>query len=179
MNKNQRIIISILTVVLPTLLLMAGCINVKFATPQPDKGRTLKKIPKIFTGTYADTTFTLTLSPDTLYFEKQALVITRTNPDENEVQLRFYSPYYFAVFKDSVYYNIFMANFYDNKLAIYMINSDKRTIALLNRVVKVDTINSEKGWYLIDPSLCEFDEILEWDIWEPAAVLTKTKNDKK
>ncbi|MCF8357135.1 MAG: hypothetical protein K9H26_00145 [Prolixibacteraceae bacterium] len=66
-----------------------------------------------------------------------------------------------------------------DKMAIYTLNNEQRTLNLLKRIVKVDTIDGETDQYLIDPSHGEFDEILEWDLWKPAAVLTKKKNDNK
>ncbi len=178
MNK-VKLNISKYTSILLIIFLLAGCSSVRFASPQPEKGRALKKIPKSFRGTYADSIFTLKLSADTLFFEKQAFPITRDDPVDKQVQLRFYNPNYFAVFKDSLWYDIFMVNFYENKMAIYTLNSEQRTLNLLKRIVKVDTIDGETDQYMIDPSHREFDEILEWDLWKPAAVLTKKKNNNE
>jgi hypothetical protein len=66
-----------------------------------------------------------------------------------------------------------MANFYENKLAIYMLNADERSIDILNRFVSVDTLNAKEEHYLINPGKKEFDQLVDNDLFNVVSVLEK------
>jgi hypothetical protein len=69
-----------------------------------------------------------------------------------------------------------MGCFYDDKLAVYMLNPDERSVGILSRFVQVDTIDAGKEHYLISPSKQEFDALVDNGIFDVVGVFKKEIN---
>lgn len=155
------------------LLLTSACGQVYFTEPNPQRGVKLKTFPEEIQGTYADSTLQIVITSDSISIFDEKYKLTKNDEGEHEVNVRFYQNKYFASIKDSAYYSVFMGNFYDNKLAVYMLNADDRSINILSHFVKIDTLNAAKEHYLINPSKNEFDAIINNELFDVVGVLEK------
>lgn len=158
-----------------SVFVMFACEQVYFATPQPMKGTKIKSFISEVQGSYADSTLDITVLKDALVIAHDTFELTTQTPVDGQVSVRFYKNYYFASIPDSNFFSVYMANFYDNKLAIYMLNADARSIEILNRFVLVDTLNAKEGHYLINPSKKEFDLLVDYDLFNVVSVLEKNE----
>lgn len=155
------------------VLILLACEQVYFATPQPLKGTKIKSFISEIQGSYADSTLDVTVLKDALVIAHDTFVLTTQTPIEGQVSVRFHKNFYFISIPDSVFFSVYMANIYDNKLAVFMLNADERSINILNRIVSVDTLNAEKNHFLINPSKKEFDMLIDYDMFNVVSVLEK------
>lgn len=124
-------------------------------------------------GEYSDSTLDVKVFRDSIVVNSDKFLLTTQSPDSNEFLIKNYRDFYFATFKEKLYYDVYMASFYEDKLALYMINGDERSINTLKRVVEVDTIDIKEEVYLINPTKKEFNDILEWELFELISILKK------
>lgn len=155
------------------LLLSSACGQVYFTEPSPQRGVKLKSFPESIQGTYTDSTLQIVITSDSIRVFDEKYKLTKNDAGTGEVNVRFYQNMYFASFKDSLYYSVYMGSFYDNKLAVYMLNADERSINILSRFVEIDTLDVEKEHYLINPSKTEFDAIINNELFDVVEVLEK------
>ena len=161
--------------VLVSIFLFFGCARVYFANPQPLKGTTVKSFVKDIRGIYADSILTVEIQADELIVNGDRYRLSKDEPSEAEVLVKYYNDFYFASFSDSAYFLVFMGKFYENKLAVYMLNADQRSVDILNRFVKVDTPDAAQKSYLIDPSKKEFSAVIESGLFDVVSVMTKVE----
>lgn len=154
---------------------LSACAQVYFSTPQPQKGSTVKTFLEELTGVYADSILDITIDSDAISISGDRFEMTRKTPGDHQVLVKYYRDFYFASFKDSTFYSVFMGKFYDDKLAVYMLNGDELSLNRLNRLIKVDTIDAESNHYLVNPSKKEFDNLLDYEMFEVVSVLQKIK----
>jgi len=161
------------TVYILIVLFISACGQVYFSEPNPQRGVRVKSIPEELQGVYADSAFQIKIEEDWINVMGEPYSITKRNAAADEVTIRYYKNRYFVSFKDSIYYSVFMGHFYDDKLAVYMLNPDARSVGILSRFVNVDTINAENEYYLISPSKREFDAIIDNEVFDVFGVFTK------
>ena len=154
-------------------LFFFSCSQVYFLTPQPLKGTSIKSFMPDVQGEYSDSIIDITILKNEIIIWGERYQMTSKNPVGNEVLVKYYKDFYFASFNDSGYFSVLMGKFYENKLAVYMLNADEYSISNLKRLINVDKLNNEIGGYLIDPSKKEFDEIIDYDFFEVVNVLQK------
>lgn len=155
-------------------LLFTACAQVYFATPQPQKGTTVRSFLDELHGVYSDSNYIVEILKNEMLVSGDRYRLTTKTPLDNEVMIKFYKNFYFASFYDTLHYTVFMGRFYDNKLAVYMLNADSRSIEILNRYVVVDTINAEDNTYFINPSKKEFDQMIDDELFDVVCVLEKS-----
>lgn len=154
-------------------IFLTGCAQVYFASPQPQKGITVKSFIDDIQGTYSDSLLCVVIEKQELVIEGDRYKLTSGLPAKHELLVKYYNDFYFASFKEADYYVVFMAKFYNNKMAIYLLNADQRSISVLSRFIKVDTLNTEKKSYLVDPTKKEFSSMVENGAFEVMRVLEK------
>jgi len=155
------------------LLLTSSCATVYFTTPQPQKGLVIKSFISDIQGNYADSLLNVSILKNKIIVNGEQFNLVASEPAKNEVVVKFYSNFYFASFRDSVYYSVFMAKFYENKLAVYMLNADARSIDVIKRFVPVQTLDAEKKEFLINATKKEFDQLIDNEIFQSFSVMTK------
>ncbi len=159
---------------IPLLLIaLTSCAKVYFKTPQPLNGKLVKTFSKDVIGEYADSTLDVVVLKDSIKINGEFYSLSSEIIDSTQVIVKFYKDFYFATFKESKYYDVYMANFYEDKLALYMLNGDSRSISYLSRIVDVDTLNAEDEQYIINPTKREFNDIVDWELFELISVLKK------
>lgn len=159
--------------VLGLIFLFSGCAQLYFTKPQPQKGITIKSFIDDIQGVYSDSTIDVEIFKNEIIVADEKYLLTTKTLGKNEVLIKYYKDFYFASFKDSSYYSVFMCKFYDNKLAIYMLNPDPQSINSLKKFIDVKTLNEEKKWYVIEPSKKEFDLIFHNEMFDVVNVLEK------
>ncbi len=159
--------------VIASVFLLSACAQVFFTSPQPSRGVAIRSFPDAQLGIYSDSTLNVTLLKNKIIIEGDEYVLTTRNPLENEVLVKFYKNFYFASFLEEGYYQVFMAGFFDEKLAVYMLNADAYSIEVLNKFVAVDTLNTETETYLIDASRRQFDAIIDNELFDVIGVLSR------
>jgi hypothetical protein len=155
------------------LLLGSACGQVYFSEPNPQRGVRVKSISEELQGVYTDSVFRIEISENRINVMGETYDITKKNAAADEVTIRYYKNSYFVSFKDSLYYSVFMGRFYDDKLAVYMLNPDERSVSILSRFVQVDTIDAQKEHYLISPSKQEFDALVDNQVFDVLGVFEK------
>jgi hypothetical protein len=155
------------------LVLITACGQVYFSEPNPQRGVRVKSFSEKLQGVYADSIFQIEIGKDSINVMGEPYKITKKDAAADEVTIRYYKSNYFVSFKDSLYYSVFMARFYDDKLAVYMLNPDERSVEVLSRLVKVDTIDAQKDHYLISPSKQEFDALVDNEVFDVMGVFEK------
>lgn len=158
------------------LLFFSSCGQVYFSEPNPQRGVRVKSMSEELQGVYADSAFQIKIYEDWINVMGETYNITKKNAADDEVTIRYYKDRYFVSFKDSIYYSVYMGCFYDNKLAVYMLNPDERSVGILSRFVQVDTIDAGKEHYLISPSKQEFDALVDNGIFDVVGVFKKEIN---
>lgn len=153
--------------------LLGSCTQVYFLNPQPQKGTIVKSFINEIQGNYTDSILSVEIGKQELIVDGEHYKLTDGLLAENEVLVKYYKDFYFANFKDSLHYTVFMAKFYDQKLAVYMLSPDQRSINVLGRFVKVEPLDREMKTYLIDPSKKEFEALFENGVFEVVNVLMK------
>jgi hypothetical protein len=156
-----------------SVFILLACEQVYFATPQPLKGTKIKSFISEIQGNYVDSTLDVSVLNDALVIAHDTFHLTTQTPVEGQVSVRFHKNFYFVSIPDSSFFSVYMANFYENKLAIYMLNADERSIDILNRFVSVDTLNAKEEHYLINPGKKEFDQLVDNDLFNVVSVLEK------
>ncbi len=166
----KRLFIPLLLLVLTT-----SCAQVYFSLPQPANGKIVKAFDKEIQGFYADSILDVKVSSDSIWINNQSFKLTSEMPGKDQALVKFYKDFYFVSLCDSIYFTVFMASFYEDKLAIYMLNPDQRSIENLKRVVDVKTLDDGKVSYLIAPSKKEFNDIIDWELFDLVCILKKQK----
>ena len=157
------------------LLLISSCATVYFATPQPSKGVVVKSFLKELQGHYADSLLDVVLLKNELMVNGEKYQLVPSIKGKSDVLVKYYKDYYFASFKDTTYYSVFMAKFFDDKLSVYMLNPDARSLEVVKRFVPVQTLDAEDKNYLIDASAKVFDQLIDNDAFDVITVLDKLK----
>jgi hypothetical protein len=155
------------------VLLVSSCATVYFTNPQPSKGVVVKSFLKEVQGHYADSLLDITLLKNELVVNGEKYRMVSSIKEKSEVLVKYYKDYYFASFKDSTYYSVFMGKFFDNQLSVYMLNPDARSLEVMKRFVPVQTLDAEDREYLIDASAKAFDQLIDNDVFDVVSVLKK------
>lgn len=158
-----------------SFLLLLSCDQVYVKSPQPVKGFKIKSFIDDLHGVYADSTLTVSIEKSRIVIDETSYELTRKDPGENEVLVKFYKEFYFANFRDSTYFTLFAGKFYDNKLAVFMMNADEFSLNRMKDLVEVEKLDGD-GDYLIDPTASEFDKLLESSFFDVVAILDKEEN---
>jgi hypothetical protein len=153
--------------------ILAACSQVFFAQPQPTRGVVVRSFPDNLLGEYSDSVLDVSILTNAIHVGSDKYELTKGIPDDNQVIVRYYKNFYFASFHDEEYYQVFMGSFYDSKLAVYMLNADEHSIDIIGKIVEVDTICSENGTFLIDPSRRQFDALIENELFDVLGVLER------
>jgi hypothetical protein len=166
---NMRVFYS---VVIFLFVVLTGCDRVVFDEPQPVKGRVLSTIPKMYLGVYQSSNLHLELKKDAIVVNGLSFALSRELPTEGTTQLRFYDNLYFANVGDSTGYSVFMAQFFDDKLAVYMLNPDGRSLSRIKRVAQVSTLETSKPKrHKILLSKNNFFELVDSEMFDVVSVL--------
>jgi hypothetical protein len=155
------------------VLLLSACSQVYFATPQPQKGFVVKSFIESIQGVYADSLIEVEILKNEVLISGYRFRLTNQDPCEDEVLVRFYNDAYFASLRDSLWFTVFMVRFDQDKMAIYMPGADAHSVSRMKHHVEVETIDSIKGFYLIDPTIKEFEKLMENEAFELAKLLLK------
>jgi hypothetical protein len=156
------------------LFILGACSQVYFNAPQPEKGKPMGSFPRFMEATYSNDILEVELKDDAIFVNGVRLQLTKELPGKGEVQLRFSNNLYFANFSDSIYFSVFMAQFYDDKLVLYMLSPDERSVNVLKRYIALEQIQvHSKKSHLITPVKKEFANLVDLDLFESFAVLTK------
>lgn len=155
------------------LIVLTSCEKVYFKTPQPANGKLVKAFSKDLIGEYADSTLDVAVFKDSIKVNGEYFGLSSEIIDSSQVIVKYYKDFYFATFKEGQCYDVYMANFYEDKLALYMLNGDSRSVSNLSRIVDVDTLNAEDKQYIINPTKREFNDIVDWELFELISVLKK------
>lgn len=155
------------------ILITTSCAHVYFSEPQPQKGMVIKSFIEGVQGVYRDSTLDVEVLKNELVVSGEHYHLTAKLPGENEVMVKFYKDFYFASFKDSSYYSVLMGKFYENKLAIYMLNADEMSVNRLRKLVDVSLVDTVNKGYLMQPSKKQFDDLIDYDMFEVVNVLKK------
>jgi len=166
--------VKVLKISLLTFLL-SSCAQVFFAEPQPQKGIVIKNFMQDVVGIYADTTLEVEVFKTGLKIADENYTLSPKSPLKSEVYVKFYRGFYFANFLDSIHYSVYMAKFYDDKLALYMLNADKMSIEKIQKITAVSVLDSANQTYLVNPTKKEFDTLLDYENFDVIGVLTKQK----
>lgn len=154
-------------------LVFTSCAQVLFNAPQPQKGMVIKSFIDDVQGVYSDSALQVEIGKKQLKIGGETYDLVSKDPSDNQVLVKFYNEFYFASFRDSVYYSVYMARFYDNKLALYMMGADGLSISRIRRLIPVDEIDSINKTYLVSPSKKQFDDLLDYEMFEVIDVLEK------
>lgn len=157
------------------LVLTTSCGQVYFSSPQPANGKIVKAFDKEIQGLYSDSILDVKVTSDSIRINNQSFKLTSDMPGKDQALVKLYKDFYFVSLSDSIYFTVFMASFYEDKLAIYMLNPDQRSIETLKRVVDVKTLDEGKASYLITPSKKEFNDIIDWELFDLVCILKKQK----
>ncbi|MBN2807534.1 MAG: hypothetical protein JXR22_12825 [Prolixibacteraceae bacterium] len=155
------------------VLFLTACSQVYFATPQPRKGFVVKSFLENIQGVYADTLIEVEIMKNEVLISGNRFRLTNQDPCEDEVLVRFYNDAYFASLKDSLWYIVFMVRFDEQNMAVYIPGSDALSVSRLKRHLDVETIDSTRGFYLIDPSVKEFEQLINSGVFEVVSLLQK------
>jgi hypothetical protein len=157
------------------LFLTTSCGKVYFSSPQPANGKVVKVFDNKIQGFYSDSILDVKVISDSIWINNQSFKLTAEMPGEDQALVKLYKDFYFVSLSDSIYFTVFMASFYDDKLAIYMLNPDQRSIETLKRVVDVKTLDEGKASYLITPSKKEFNDVIDWELFDLVCILKRQK----
>jgi hypothetical protein len=155
------------------LLALTSCGKVYFKTPQPVNGKVIKTFSKDLIGEYADSSIYVAILKDSVKVNNEVFGLSSETIDTTKVIVKYYKGFYFATFKENQYFDVYMASFYEDKLALYMLNGDSRSVNNLSRIVDVDTLSAEDEQYIINPTKREFNDIVDWEMFELISVLKK------
>ncbi|MFA9390864.1 MAG: hypothetical protein ACERKD_13720 [Prolixibacteraceae bacterium] len=155
------------------VLLISSCAQVYFVDPLPQKGLVIKSFIDEVQGVYGDSLLEVEVLKNELIVGGDRYQLCSKSPGEKEVLVKFYNDFYFANFKDSSFYSVFMGKFYENKLAIYMLNADAHSINRLKKMVTVQTLDSTKQSYLIQPTKKQFDQMVNSELFDVVNVMDK------
>lgn len=161
------------TVYVLMVLFISACGQVYFSEPNPQHGIRIKSMSEELQGIYTDSAFQIRIGEDWINVMGEPYNITKKNITDDQVAIRYYKNSYFVSFKDSIYYSVFMGRFYDDKLAVYMLNPDEQSVSILSRFVPIDTIDAGKEHYLISPSKQEFDALVDNEVFDVFGVFEK------
>lgn len=172
---NQVFFKSKLIFFLIVILLFSACSRVVFNTPQPEKGRPLASVPKFYIGQYENENLQIELKKEAIVVNGLSFTLTKSLPVDNQVQLRFYNNLYFINVGDSTGYSVFMAQFpEEDKLAIYMLNPDSRSLSRIRKYATVETLQSG-SWekHFIQLPKQGFPGLVDQELFDVVGVLTK------
>lgn len=155
------------------VLTVGACSQVYFIQPQPQKGTTIKAFIEEVQGEYSDSLLDIRIGKKEFEVSGEQFELTTKTPVENEALVKFYKDFYFISFADSIYYSVYMLKFYDEKLALFMINADERSLDHLRRIVDVVALDTANEDHLIDPSKKQFEQIVDSGLFEVINVMTK------
>lgn len=155
---------------------MSSCDSIYFAQPQPIKGKTINQIPQDKLGHYQGEYYDLELSPTSIISEPFMFELTEGVPSENQVLLKSQGDLFYANIADSSMYHLILGKFYEDKLALYMLEANERTINILKKYVTIEEFKQREGniSYLINPSKKELSELIEMDLFSVIDICTKT-----
>ncbi len=154
------------------LILLGGCDRVVFIEPQPVKGRIMGSMPKMYQGVYESPNLHLELKKESIVLNGLSFVLSKELPREGTIQLRFYDNQYFVNIGDSTGYSVFMARFTDDKLAVYMLNPDARSLERIKRVAEVETVkNTVNNLHYINLPKKNFFELIDSEMFDVISVL--------
>jgi len=154
------------------LLLSYGCDRVVFNEPQPVNGRILGSIPKMYQGVYESTNLHLELKKESIVVNGLSFVLSKELPQEGTIQLRFYDNFYFINVGDSLAYSVFMAQFIDDKLAVYMLNPDARSLERIKRIAAVETKQQiEQSLHRVTVPKNGFFKLVDQEVFDVLGVL--------
>lgn len=154
-------------------LLLSSCAQLYFSEPQPKKGMTIKSFMDDLQGEYSDSILTVAIDKKEVVVGGEHYQLTSKTPGEGEVLVKFYKNYYFANFRDSVYYAVIMGKFYENKLALFMISPDGRTIGRLQNFGEITALDTINKTYLMNSSKKQFDQLVDYGMFDVINVLEK------
>lgn len=158
------------------ILILFSCIScggVYFSSPLPEKGLSIKSFVGDVVGNYSDTIINVSIYKNGVTVFGENFSLTKKEPKEGEVLVKFYNNNYFANFNIDNHFFVIMAKFYDNKLALYTLNADSYSISRLKKVINVAVLDSCNDSYLISPTKKEFDDLVNYDMFEVLTVLTR------
>lgn len=157
------------------ILFVAACQPIHFSQTQPTKGKVITKFSSQQQGIYNADGQTIRITSDSILTGYFNLKLTATEPSKNEAQVKVQNDVYFVNIADAGLYNLVLAKFYDDKLAIFMLNSDSRTIGLIERFATVErkTTIDGKPYFLLNPSRKEMNTLVDYDIFEVVEVFQK------
>jgi hypothetical protein len=158
------------------LFIASSCATVYFTTPQPTKGVVVKSFIKEVQGHYVDSLLDIKLLKNEMVVNGEKYQMVSSIKGKNDVLVKYYKDYYFASFKDSIYYSVFMAKFFEDKLSVYMLNPDARSVEFLKRFVTLETLDAGNKEYLIEASSKAFDQLIDNDVFDVITVLKRLKD---
>lgn len=154
------------------LLLLSGCVEVGFRSPQPVKGKELDRIPSEIIQFYTEQTKD-SISKKSSQFDVSYLG-DEFNKDgvlsEKTILKHWKGRYFLNQKKDSLWYIVMIVPVGKNNYEAYkMDGGNEKTVKILRSITKVDEVYSEKGkleLVIIDPSKSEFKRIMKSDAFE-------------
>lgn len=164
------------------LLVFLGTINscntVYFAQPQPIKGKAITQISKDKLGHYKGEYYDLNIEASTITCApNNSFTLTDEVASVDHILLKSQGDLYYANIFDSTAYILILGKFYEDKLALYMLDDDDRTINLLKRIVTVEEFQNrvKRSSIKIDPTKKELSELIDMDLFSVIDICKKTE----
>jgi hypothetical protein len=166
--------LNLIVLVLAVLFAMA-CQPIHFTQSQPVKGKIITKFSPQQQGSYKSGERTVYLTADSILTGYFNLKLTAVEPGKNEAQVKIQNDVYFVNISESGQYTVVLAKFFDDKLALYMLNSDSRTLGMIERFTTVErkTTANGKPYFMLNPSRKEMNTLVDYDIFEVVEVYQK------
>lgn len=165
-------------VVLVLLLMFSSCAQIYMVEPQPQKGMVIKSFIDQIQGEYSNENLSLTIHEREVIVAGLSFKLSAKTPIENEVLVKFYREYYFANFFDKGAYVLVMAKFYDDKVALYLLSPDARTVKQLTDFGAVAKMDSLSKSYLMTTTKKQFDQLLDYEMLMVEQVLEKNNPER-
>ena len=154
------------------LFFLQGCVEVGFKNPQPEKGKTLEKIPQEMIAFYTQQGKDSTKQKGELQISDWGEDLDESGAiPENSILKYWKGNYFFNQKKDSLWYIIMIVpGSVKNTFDTYkMDGGNEKTVSILKQITRVNEVYSESGdlkLIIIDPSTSEFKKIIKSGAFE-------------
>ena len=145
---------------------MVACTTVRFESPQPAGSLLLNEFPLEMQGFYiTEENDTLEVSSCEFHFKNGEEMFISGNLNSEETVLKKFGNIYVLSLKDEKVWDVFPLKTRKSKLIAYYVSTGRNVEALMEDLKKTSTVqeisdtDEELGYYLIDPSVQEFEKL--------------------